>query len=571
MTAILLTAASGMLVDTPAVGLAQIKGSSGCGVDEPYDACSGHPCSSKSRSDSPDAPKVPPDEPTRGFSRALQEKVTRHSDCKETSDSNESLLNPEKTSSGASAEFKNPSADKQDQKSEACPLDKLGAGSERSQRDRASDACPLSSEVLVSGKEQAILTVLPGTPEGEAIDHPDAGQGSPRILYQAGKQAFPEDLPAAAGEPESKAALQNGSGWGAGADGEVPEAKRGTVAVQPDGKTLAQQAYFHTQVNEASADGNRICEFDAKQTSATTITPHALKPYQSLPTETGESPNTDKASILGPKKSGLLAQESTDNELASSRTLLEPRGDKGVNGGLTDDAIAWKLNAEALRVSLNQTKGCQIPAPNDGSTADLACRQTAFEQPVSSDGRFSASIQVSNSTEAAKTAADAWASDLSPSISQQITESVHGALRQGDKQVTIYLNPPDLGKILVRFEEQEEKITGLLEVSKAEIRSEIEQALPQIIRNLTDCGVQLKRMEVLLTDQPEEEAAKGQLPQDSSFQRQSLPQDSRGFAEAGDPGSKSTLEWQASGLANFNADSPGQQAVAMGNSINILL
>ena len=43
---------------------------------------------------------------------------------------------------------------------------------------------------------------------------------------------------------------------------------------------------------------------------------------------------------------------------------------------------------------------------------------------------------------------------------------------------------------------------------------EIQQLLPQIIRNLQDSGVQIKRLEVQLSDQPEQQLFRDQSLQD---------------------------------------------------------
>ena len=57
-------------------------------------------------------------------------------------------------------------------------------------------------------------------------------------------------------------------------------------------------------------------------------------------------------------------------------------------------------------------------------------------------------------------------------------------------------------------QEQDNQITGLLEVSKTQTRIEIEQAIPQIIRGLQDSGIQIKRLDVAISqgDQPDQGA-----------------------------------------------------------------
>jgi flagellar hook-length control protein FliK len=115
-------------------------------------------------------------------------------------------------------------------------------------------------------------------------------------------------------------------------------------------------------------------------------------------------------------------------------------------------------------------------------------------------------------------------SDVSAGIGKQILESIHSSLSQQgqNQQITVRLNPPELGKVFIKFQEQDAQITGLLEVSKAQTRYEIEQALPQIIRDLADCGIQIKRVEVLLSngEESEQQALKDQSPQNGWAQQQ---------------------------------------------------
>ncbi|MHC4346792.1 MAG: hypothetical protein ACYSUP_19155, partial [Planctomycetota bacterium] len=65
-------------------------------------------------------------------------------------------------------------------------------------------------------------------------------------------------------------------------------------------------------------------------------------------------------------------------------------------------------------------------------------------------------------------------------------------------------------KVLINLQERQEQITGFLEVSKLQTRYELEQALPQIIRTLHDAGVQVKRLEVVLDDQAQQQNLRDQ-------------------------------------------------------------
>ncbi|MHC4123377.1 MAG: flagellar hook-length control protein FliK [Planctomycetota bacterium] len=111
------------------------------------------------------------------------------------------------------------------------------------------------------------------------------------------------------------------------------------------------------------------------------------------------------------------------------------------------------------------------------------------------------------STEFTKIAGNA---DSGNSVSSQIQESIHSSLQSGNRQVVIRLNPPELGKVAIKFAEQGDDITGLLQVDKPQTRDQLQQALPEIIQNLQDSGIQIKKFEVVLTNQQEQYTPKDQ-------------------------------------------------------------
>jgi len=106
------------------------------------------------------------------------------------------------------------------------------------------------------------------------------------------------------------------------------------------------------------------------------------------------------------------------------------------------------------------------------------------------------------------------------SVGEQILDSMHAAVGRGDRQVLVRLNPPELGTVVVRFQEQGEQVSAMLEVGSREVQREIEQALPQVVRSLQEAGVQVRRLEVVASDQPERDPSREQLPPDTWSQQQ---------------------------------------------------
>ena len=97
-----------------------------------------------------------------------------------------------------------------------------------------------------------------------------------------------------------------------------------------------------------------------------------------------------------------------------------------------------------------------------------------------------------------------------PAVAEQIMESVRTSLSAGSRQIVIQLNPPELGKVSITFREDADGITGLLQVDEPQTRHQLQQALPEIIQNLQNSGVQIKRLEVQLTDQHQQYNPKDQ-------------------------------------------------------------
>ncbi len=100
-------------------------------------------------------------------------------------------------------------------------------------------------------------------------------------------------------------------------------------------------------------------------------------------------------------------------------------------------------------------------------------------------------------------------------LREQILDSVQGSTAQGQRQVTIRLQPPELGTVLVRFREEDEHLDGVLEVAKAETRRQIEQALPEVVRSLQDAGIAIRRLDVTSGEPSGQELGRGLSQQDA--------------------------------------------------------
>jgi len=152
----------------------------------------------------------------------------------------------------------------------------------------------------------------------------------------------------------------------------------------------------------------------------------------------------------------------------------------------------------------------------------------------------------------------------------QIRQSIQSSIAEGRSQVTIRLNPPELGRVTVRFEENAGQITALVEVAKAQIRAEIQQALPEVLRNLQEAGVQIRRIDLAAPPEQHQnprdpQSAQTQAQQDFS-PRQHARQGGSAYQGPDDPGPPQWRAYHARGREVVRRIS----AIG-GNSINMLI
>jgi len=269
---------------------------------------------------------------------------------------------------------------------------------------------------------------------------------------------------------------------------------------------------------------------------------------------------------VGPEKSALTAEKTANNKATAPQILSESsvgNGKKPLHAGdnLSNAPTVQKLNVTEFQTSTGQTKSDGNPTSQNRANLDIEqiLPQNNAQAPIAENAK-TANLPEQNSR-----------SNVSADISKQILESIHSSLTQqgGDRQIIVRLYPPELGKVFIKFQEQDTQIIGLLEVSKIQTKFEIEQALPQIIRNLTDCGIQIRRLDVIISnpEQSQQEALK-----DPSFQNGGAQQqDSANPGTQGnDTNTNGINDWLINNN-NYQNISELQEAFITGGSINILI
>ena len=355
------------------------------------------------------------------------------------------------------------------------------------------------------------------------------------------EKTAPVDTTVVAGSPKSSAL----SGKKLGADNLVGD----------DSKTTNEET---TMTDKSAIPGNE------KTPAVNTSFP----PVQTKFTESQSQPVGTT-----PEKSAPIAAQPSGSKAAAPEIVSESSGGSGkesprAGNKVLENPTVQELNVTAVQVSTGQTKNRGSSTSNDSSDSDL-------EQILSHNNpQTPVTEQSPNSAAGAKTAAlpgQTSPSSVSAEIGKQILESIHSSLSQQgqDQQITIRLNPPELGKVFIKFDERDSQIIGLLEVSKPQTRIEIQQALPQIIQNLQDSGIQIKRLEVVLSEaeQPEQEALKDQSLQNGWTQQHDS---TNSHLAVNNPDTNGINEWLINNNSYENI-SELQEALTTDGSINMLI
>jgi flagellar hook-length control protein FliK len=213
----------------------------------------------------------------------------------------------------------------------------------------------------------------------------------------------------------------------------------------------------------------------------------------------------------GPKTSAatLAKPDGRADSGPNTQTPSDSPNGSGREGGLGEKTVAGESLLQRLNATLVQTAASQAKT-GDNKASDGSLAQGSEQITARNGPRIALAEQPSGASQDARAAGNASSANVSASVSEQIQESLRASLARPDQQITIRLNPPELGTVVIKFQEQDSQITGVLEVNKSQTRAEIQQALPEIVRNLQELGVNIRRLEVVLTNGQERQALNGE-------------------------------------------------------------
>jgi flagellar hook-length control protein FliK len=274
---------------------------------------------------------------------------------------------------------------------------------------------------------------------------------------------------------------------------------------------------------------------------------------------------------LGPEKTADSVGKSQKNKLLDSRLLngieTELRRQLHDNKGPTTPQHVNNLLSPELQVQKLHMADIQAAAQGKKNPTDSISSKTTRPN--------SPKILVQNADQSAISKFDpeplpaqrlnspADASNTAPGhLTRQLFESIRTSLQQGQQQITVRLNPPELGRVLIKFSEQDDQIIGMLRVDRMDTKQQLDLALPEIVKALQDSGVQLRKLEVVLDNQPQQHLNKDQSPL-SSFTQQ------HPFSENGHPSTQPPTAWDSE--TDTALQSSESQFAFTESSINVLV
>jgi flagellar hook-length control protein FliK len=284
-------------------------------------------------------------------------------------------------------------------------------------------------------------------------------------------------------------------------------------AVNDTVKTNVPANKSQAESGKSAALGNQSNIDKAEQSIGLTNQPGLILskvPFAALQTQASFGNNdiglVMKSSTAGGQRTGT---ETSNRDRVKDSTAGSRQGDSRQLSVNSRTAMSVeKLNVEKVEL-LSDKNGTQ--KSDSGNTATQSVRGHTMSFGVNDAVLGNRPIIVDNG---ASSTANNSQTDTAAAIREQIYLAVQGSIKQGQQQITIHLNPPELGRVSIKFSEQNHELTGLLETSSSQTRAEIRQALPDIIRSLEESGISVKRLDVTLSDS----SAKSDLMRQSTQQ-----------------------------------------------------
>ncbi len=124
--------------------------------------------------------------------------------------------------------------------------------------------------------------------------------------------------------------------------------------------------------------------------------------------------------------------------------------------------------------------------------------------PFAVQGQFLQSVAGLDSQAETALAAQSIKSAATPAsaepISQQIAMQIQARPIKAGQQITVQLNPPELGKVNIEIRQDDQGLRAILEVENPRTFSQLQREAPGLVNRLVEGGVQVNRIEINLTN-----------------------------------------------------------------------
>ncbi|MBE0534098.1 MAG: flagellar hook-length control protein FliK [Phycisphaerae bacterium] len=231
-----------------------------------------------------------------------------------------------------------------------------------------------------------------------------------------------------------------------------------------------------------------------------------------------EMPAQDKMTPDGHPKAGEQVQVPKEGGAAAKNLPTEAEtglhGPKGPAATASADQMTAGEKAAADGESAKSSPTpADAPASAGGASAEIAQALKASQDtaPTELTGRPTAAPVAAAQAAARPGALNAAAEHPA----EQIIQSIRLNDRGPRQEIDIRLQPTELGSVRMRFHHADGEVRGILFVDKAQTRYEIERELPQIVASLQQNGVQIKKLEVVMNQQDQQNAGHGQTHGDA--------------------------------------------------------
>lgn len=350
-----------------------------------------------------------------------------------------------------------------------------------------------------------------------------------------------------------------------GADKMVPEvqAEASKVTVKQTGDKPEAPADKEARATEKAVPATRETAADpllktAKPEVLTSDPAKQIEDKGFLDTKAA-STNAQTAPVIKPESAAAAYVQKPDSE-----SQLKAEGQAGSDKKAKVEPTASSQSAENQPQVRADAKEFTLPSDRVSVQNIQSPKDTQGLEDSKSD------LQVAGVKETKSVSSNSLFAEPTPS--QQIIKHLPNADVLNARQIRITLNPAELGTVRITFQRDGGEITGLVETQRAEVRREIEQAMPQIISTLQQQGLQVRRIDVSNMNDSTQQQHKDQsaFANDPSMQREFSNSHSQNSGHAGrySPGRSYA---QSAELAEEAPKSARQQGTYTGSGLNFYL